>query len=415
MYFYHAGGYLAASLLPNLPLAHAQPPVCGFPPLILVDRDPRTGRTAWRVSDPRQLTAPREGAVWLDADRLPPASSDLTPAALEAIRTEEITAVNIRHPRWQDALDFLQIRPGKKRVHLLAVGDVGGTLLTALKLIGGDVISSIGICDLNQNIVARWTAEMGQISWPWDYDALPEVEPVEPAHLFECDVFLFAATKSIPAVGSAVQDVRMAQFAANRPLVESFARQAREAGFRGLFAVMSDPVDPLCKAAFLASNQDASGQWGGQGLQAEQIQGLGLGVMNARAAWFAKQDPRFADFLTEGRSFGPHGRGLVIANSVAHYDDALSRELTELVETANLRIRDLGFKPYVAPAVASGAMQLLLTLRRSWHCSSVALGGIWFGVRNRLTAAGLEIETASLPTPLFERLRETQTLLREII
>ena len=162
--------------------------------------------------------------------------------------------MNTRHPRWQDALDFLQIRPGKKRVHLLAVGDVGGTLLTALKLIGGDVISSIGICDLNQNIVARWTAEMGQISWPWDYDALPEVEPVEPAHLFECDVFLFAATKSIPAVGSAVQDVRMAQFAANRPLVESFARQAREAGFRGLFAVMSDPVDPLCKAAFLASN-----------------------------------------------------------------------------------------------------------------------------------------------------------------
>ena len=83
--------------------------------------------------------------------------------------------------------------------------------------------------------------------------------------------------------------------------------------------------------------------------------------------------------------------------------------------TANLRIRELGFKPYVAPAISSGAMQLLLTLRRSWHCSSVALGGIWFGVRNRLTAAGLEIETASLPTPLFERLRETQTLLREII
>lgn len=415
MYFYHAGGYLAASLLPNLPLAHAQPPVCGFPPLILVDRDPRTGRTAWRVSDPRQLTAPREGAVWLDADRLPPASSDLTPAALEAIRTEEITAVNIRHPRWQDALDFLQIRPGKKRVHLLAVGDVGGTLLTALKLIGGDVISSIGICDLNQNIVARWTAEMGQISWPWDYDALPEVEPVEPAHLFECDVFLFAATKSIPAVGSAVQDVRMAQFAANRPLVESFARQAREAGFRGLFAVMSDPVDPLCKAAFLASNQDASGQWGGQGLLAEQIQGLGLGVMNARAAWFAKQDPRFADFLTEGRSFGPHGRGLVIANSVAHYDDALSRELTELVETANLRIRDLGFKPYVAPAVASGAMQLLLTLRGAWHCGSVCLGDVWFGVRNRYTPHGLETESLSLPDALFARLAETETLLREIL
>ena len=172
---------------------------------------------------------------------------------------------------------------------------------------------------------------------------------------------------------------------------------------------------PLCKAAYLASNQGPDAQWDGQGLRAEQIQGFGLGVMNARAAYFAKQDPRFRSFLLDGRSYGPHGQGLVIANSLSHYDDGLSRELTELVATANLRIRELGFKPYVAPAISSGAMQLLLTLRRSWHCSSVALGGIWFGVRNRLTAAGLEIETASLPTPLFERLRETQTLLREII
>ena len=415
MYGYDAGGHLAASLLPDLPLKPAQLPACGFPSLFLTERDPKTGRTAWRTADPRQLTAPREGAVWLDADRLPPASADLTPAALEAIRAGEVTAVNIRHPRWRDALDFFRPRAGKKRVHLLAVGDVGGTLLTALKLIGGDVISSIGICDLNANTVARWTAEMGQISWPWDYGALPEVEPVEPTRLFDCDVFLFAATKSIPAVGSGVQDVRMAQFAANRPLVESFARQAREANFRGLFAVMSDPVDPLCKAAFLASNQDASGQWDGQGLLAEQIQGFGLGVMNARAAWFAKQDPRFADFLTEGRSFGPHGRGLVIANSVAHYDDALSRELTELVETANLRIRDLGFKPYVAPAVSSGAMQLLLTLRGDWHCGSVCLGDVWFGVRNRYTAHGLETESFPLPDALFSRLEETESLLREIL
>lgn len=274
MYCYDIGGHLAASLLPGLPLEPAQLPACGFPPLFLLDRDPHIGRAAWRATDPRQLTAPREGAAWLDADRLPPASSDLTPAALEAIWAGEVAAVNICHPRWRDALDFLRPRAGKKRVHLLAVGDVGGTLLTALKLIGGDVISSIGICDLNQNTVARWTAEMGQISWPWDYGALPEVEPVEPARLFDCDVFLFAATKSIPAVGSDVRDVRMAQFAANRPLVESFARQAREANFRGLFAVMSDPVDPLCKAAFLASNQDASGRWDGRGLLARADPGI---------------------------------------------------------------------------------------------------------------------------------------------
>lgn len=116
-------------------------------------------------------------------------------------------------------------------------------------------------------------------------------------------------------------------------------------------------MDPLCKAAYLASNQGPDGQWDGQGLRAEQIQGFGLGVMNARAAYFAKQDPRFRSFLLDGRSYGPHGQGLVIANSLSHYDDGLSRELTELVATANLRIRELGFKPYVAPAISSGAMR----------------------------------------------------------
>ena len=83
-------------------------------------------------------------------------------------------------------------------------------------------------------------------------------------------------------------------------------------------------MDPLCQAAWRASNLDGEGRWDGLGLLPEQVQGFGLGVMNARAAYFAKGDPRFASFLTEGRTFGPHGRGLIAANSVEHYDDALS-------------------------------------------------------------------------------------------
>ena len=300
-------------------------------------------------------------------------------------------------------------------MNLLAVGDVGSTLLTALKLLGGDCIERIGVCDLNEKAVSRWVAELGQVSWPWAYDALPDVVPAAQEDLFQCDVFLFAATKGVPPVGGGVRDVRMAQFGANRPLVERYARQAREAGFRGLFIVLSDPVDPLCKAAYLASNRGADGRWDGQGLRAEQIQGFGLGVMNARAAYFAKQDPRFRSFLADGRSFGPHGAGLVIANSLSHYDDSLSQELTELVSTANLRIRELGYKPYVAPAISSGAMQLLLTLRGEWHCASVCLGNVWFGVRNRFASAGLEIETASLPAALFDRLRATERDLLEIL
>ena len=411
MYYYSVDGHLAASLLPALPLETAE---AGVPELFLLDRAPETMPAAFRPTDPRQLTAEFADIRWMDPARLG-ALPKLPETILSAIAAGTLTAVNLRHPRWKDALRFITPKAGKKRVHLLAVGDVGSTLLTALKLLGGACISTIGICDLNEKTVQRWCTEMGQISWPWEYDDLPEVEAVSSDNLFDCDVFIFAATKAIPPVGSDIKDVRMAQFAANRPLVEHFARQARSAKFDGLFMVLSDPVDPLCKAAWLASNQDADGHGDHLGLLPEQVQGFGLGVMNARAAYFAKQDDRFASFLTEGRSFGPHGKGLVIANSITHYDDALSRELTEAVETANLRIRDLGFKPYVAPAVSSGAMQLLLTLRGEWHCSSLCLGGVWFGMRNRFTPRGVEMEALSLPDALFTRLQETETSLKSIL
>ena len=396
MYFYQIDNTLAAADLPGLPFEPAAP---GTPSLFLTERG--SGPVVFRATRSHHLTEPA-GVRWLDDGNGP---------ALD----RPLTAVDPRHPRWRDALSFTAPKPGKKRVHLLAVGDVGGTLLTALKLLGGDCISSIGIRDLNENTVARWVTEMGQIAWPWDDDALPTVEAVPEDHLFDCDVFIFAATKAIPAVDSGVKDVRMAQFSANRPLVEHFAKQAREARFSGLFMVLSDPVDPLCKAAWLASNTAPDGTLDHQGLLPEQVQGFGLGVMNARAAYFAKQGPRFSSFLTEGRAFGPHGRGLVIANSIARYDDALSRELTELVETANLQVRELGFKPYVAPAVSSGAMQLLLTLRGGWHCSSVPLGGVWFGVKNRFTPQGLEMETLPLPEALLTRLQETEALLKTIV
>lgn len=415
VYYYTYQGKKYAAL-ESLALLACGEPREGEDVTFLINRSPENRRTGFLVTDPRQLTAKADGVEWLDSRRIGAPVPDLPKGIARRLGAGELQAVNFRHPRWEMAEGRTEKRQrNRRRVHLLAVGDVGGTLLTALKLLGGDCIGTIGICDLNENTVARWVSEMSQISWPWDYEALPKVEAVQPGHLFDCDVFLFAAAKAIPPVGSQVQDVRMAQFAANRPLVESFARQAREARFDGLFAVLSDPVDPLCKAAYLASNTAPGGQWDGMGLLAEQVQGYGLGVMNARAAALAQNDLRFLSFLSDGRSFGPHGEGLVIANSLKKYDDEISRELTELVKTANLRIRDLGFKPFVAPAVSSGAMQLLLTLRGQWHCGSVCLGGVWFGVRNRLTPKGLETESVELPDALFARLKETETTLKAIL
>ena len=303
--------------------------------------------------------------------------------------------------------------PEKVRVNLLALGDVGSTLLLGLRLMGGDVISSMGICDVRENAALRWEFELNQIQTP-SGAALPPVEIISPEQLFDGDVFLFCASRMVPDTSVTGGDVRMAQLAANRPLAEHYARLARERRFRGLFLVMSDPVDPLCRAAYLASNRDEAGNLDHQGLLPEQIRGLGLGVMNARAAYFAKRDPRYASFLTEGRSFGPHGQGLVLANSIAHYDDALSQALTAEVLSANLRIRELGFKPFVAPAVSSGAMQLLLLLRGEWHCASLPLGDVFFGCRSRLTPLGPETEALPLPPQLLKRLQAAESHLRAI-
>lgn len=109
------------------------------------------------------------------------------------------------------------------------------------------------------------------------------------------------------------------------------------------------------------------------------MRGYGLGVMNKRAEYFARQkaaegDMRFASYLEEGRAFGPHGDDLVIANSIENYDDEISRQLTKLTVEANLRVRELGFKPYLAPAISSGAVSLLLTLAGQMNYSSAYLG-----------------------------------------
>ena len=362
-------------------------------------RDPRTAKGSF-LAVSEGLLQGEEGLHWLDQHRLGSDIGTFPPVTARNLAWKDAAAWEERQRYWEHWMRK------KKRVHLLALGDVGSTVLIGLKLLGETCIEEIGICDLDENVCKRWECEMNQTAFPWEYDRLPEVKIVDTGHLFDCDLFIFCASRGIPPVGSAVKDVRMAQFEANRTIVGHYGKMARQKGFQGVFAVVSDPVDPLCKAAFLASNEDEDGNFDARGLLPEQIQGYGLGVMNARAAYYAKQDARFTQFLTEGRAYGPHGQDLVIADSIAHYDDALSRELTRKTVEANLRTRELGFKPYVAPALSSAAISLILTMEGKWHYSSNFLGGVYMGSRNRYTMGGLEIESVPLPEKLYERLEQ---------
>ena len=386
--------------------------------LVPVERPMEQAKGCCRLTDLGQLV--KEGLFWLDRKQLDRKAEKLFVAEkcvlIDAIEKGQATLVNLSYgtmEEWKKRMEK-EVKP-RKKVHLLALGDVGSMVLTTLKLLSGDCIEELGIYDVNDAVCRRWESELNQAAYPWAYDALPEVVILKEEELFDCDVFVFCASKGIPPVGSDIKDVRMAQFEANKELISFFAKKARIAGFKGLFAVVSDPVDPLCKAAFLASNENMEGQFDGKGLLPEQIQGYGLGVMNARAAYYAKQDARFASFLTEGRAYGPHGENLVIANSIKHYDDALSRELTRLAVEANLRTRELGFKPYVAPAISSAAISILLTLRGEWHYSSNFLGGVYMGCKNRTTEYGLEMEALPLPEALFSRIEKAYQSLEAIL
>jgi hypothetical protein len=243
----------------------------------------------------------------------------------------------------------------------------------------------------------------------------PDIYPLSEDEIFDCDIFAFCVSVGVPEVGKEPKDVRIAQFEGNAKILSYFAKQARNKNYKGIFAVVSDPVDLLCKAAFILSNQSENGKLDFLGLAPEQIRGYGLGVMHARAAYYAGQNSETAHYSREGRAFGPHGEGLVIADSMENYNNDLSLILTEKVKTANIEVRKTGFKPYIAPALSSGTLSLLHTIKGEWHYSATFMGGVYMGARNRLIPSGVEIESFDVPEKLFDRLKDTYESLENIL
>ncbi|HQK54714.1 MAG TPA: lactate dehydrogenase [Sedimentibacter sp.] len=354
-------------------------------------------KRAFSVNHPSDLYINEES---LDMLRVNDISYDLPENITELIDKRKIKAVNTAYNDYADCFYMDEFK--KRKVNILALGDVGSTLLIGLKLLGKDSISSIGIYDRSLDKIKRWEYEMNQTSFPFD-DSLPTVQGINKEELFDCDMFIFCASKGVPPVGSQVADVRMAQFEGNAELIKEYALMAADCRFKGIFAVVSDPVDQLCQTVLKESRGV---------LAPEQIKGYGLGVMNARALYYSKKFNKFSMYLKEGRAFGPHGKDLIIANSIRDYDDELSRELTKYAVEANLEVRKTGFKPYIAPALSSGAISIIYTLEGKYHYSSNYLAGVYMGAKNRNLPSGLDIEKIRMPDKLFERIKETYERLK---
>lgn len=355
----------------------------------------------------RRMIVEEESTQWFQA--LDESSTLIEEWIEQKIQQKKAFIVNTSIPHWEKSLHQVGTSKKKFRVHLLGLGDVGGTLLTGLKLLGNDVIESIGIYDLDQSRAKRWMLESNQIMNINDDYQIP-VDSITDDRLFDCDVFIFTASKFIPAVGSKVKDVRMAQYQANRDIIKVYAKRARKVKYKGLFAVVSDPVDLLCRALYDLSNQDEQGNFDGKGLLFDQIKGYGLGVMNARACYYSKE----ANINFEnGRSFGPHGKSLAIINDIDYYSKNLSDQLTKLTVEANLKVREVGYKPFIAPALSSGAIAIIETLRGRWHYSTVALNGVFFGCKNRWHFGASEIECLDISDQVLARINQSYKQLRD--
>lgn len=320
------------------------------------------------------------------------------------INEEKLSSINTTFSDWQYMYKQSPIK-NKYKVNIAGLGDVGGTLAIGLKLLGYDIISEIGIFDLDENKVKRWEYELNQINYPNNIE-LPKVKPIGYEEVFDCDVFIFCITRQVPDISIKDIDVRIVQYKGNAEIIERYVEAAKKINYNGFFFIVSDPVDHLCKKALFELNKEYT-------FPADNIKGFGLGVMYARAKYFAEK-LGIEYFGDEGRAFGPHGSELVIADSIKKYNHERSLNLTEQTKNANIEVRKTGFKPYIAPALSSGTLSIHACLKGEWHYSTVSLGGTFLGIKNRITKNGVQIESyRDLDSKLFERIKKSYERLVE--
>jgi len=312
------------------------------------------------------------------------------------LESENLLGFDVYLIREKDTHWMKELMKKKKpyTLSILGLGDVGGTLLMGLRLLGRGILKEIRIFDLDEKKRRRYYLEINEIS---DGTDLPPVVEAGIDEIFNTDVLVFTVSIFIPPVGTTLTDVRLVQFEKNRKVLLDYSRKAEESGFKGYYFIVSDPVDLLCMNLMDEGKIDS-----------HRIRGFGLGVMEARARFIAREKGVFKD---DQRTFGPHGKGLIVINSLGSYDEELSKELTALTERENFRVRETGFKPYIAPALSSGSISILKALNEEEHLSTFYNGKVFMGARNTLLESFTLPAKVDLPE-LKPLLMDTEDLLK---
>jgi hypothetical protein len=270
-------------------------------------------------------------------------------------------------------------------VGISGLGRVGGLIASALA--AADVsrtgVGTLLIHDCDGDNQERMGQELASVA-SWRRNApLPRVEVAGlPDMMRRCDAFLFAAASAVPPLGTQ-GDVRLPQFESNREALKGTLEAAAATAYAGLFFVVSDPVEVLAQAAFHDSNA-RDGACTGLGLAPERVAGLALGIMWGRALAEAERQGHGERVGLRGAAYGPHSQDVLAFDDPAAPDFPLSRAMTEAARAGNYRIRELGYIPFIGPALASVVLTLPDLLAGREVLASGFVDGIYFGAPCRL-------------------------------
>ncbi len=271
----------------------------------------------------------------------------------------------------------LQINIKNPSIAIIGLGNVGGTFLIGLRmLIKNNQVSKVGIYDRNLNISKRYELEINQIHSPFgdgfvDFEIINQLEEV-----LDYDYIYFIAAQGIPSLDSKLENVRNIQFKENSKILDNLINLFNDNPFKGIVNIISDPVDILC--TYLYRNSD---------LQPSQITGMGLGVMAGRAN-YALRKKGYLDFFNKGIVLGPHNQGVIVIPDV---NNSIEKDISEIsyeVEKLNFKVRELGFLPYISPAISSVAYNTEFMLENYPILSCTFIDGIYWGFNNIMTKYG---------------------------
>ena len=120
--------------------------------LTYTSQRPGKGKMVYGINHPGYLADAAEGLWCLDTRQLESLAqrcADIPEWLAKKALAGQIRGICAAEEQLP-ALLAQRLGAEKKRVHIVAMGDVGGTLLIGLSLLGGDCIGEIGIYDFNQ-------------------------------------------------------------------------------------------------------------------------------------------------------------------------------------------------------------------------------------------------------------------------